>query len=118
MGKNLNIVSSLHKKTKRNYLSRMKDNKVFYMKLAKKYSRDYWDGSRKSGYGGYIYIKDYWRPVAIKLIKKYKLNKKTSILDVGCGKGFLLLEVKKLLPDITACGFDISKYVFKITKRN
>ena len=37
MGKNLNIVSSLHKKTKRNYLSRMKDNKVFYMKLAKKY---------------------------------------------------------------------------------
>ena len=110
MRNNPNIVSSLHKKTKRNYLSRMNDNKVFYMKLAKKYSIDYWDGSRKAGYGGYSYIKDYWKPVAIKLIKKYKLTNKSSILDVGCGKGFLLFEVKKLLPDITVCGFDLSKY--------
>jgi len=98
MNNKLNIVSSLHKKTNRNYLSRMTDNKVFHMKLAKKYSIDYWDGSRKSGYGGYRYIKGYWKPVALKLIKKYKLTNKSSILDVGCGKGFLLLEIKKLLP--------------------
>ena len=110
MNNKLNIVSSLHKKTNRNYLSRMTDNKVFHMKLAKKYSIDYWDGSRKSGYGGYRYIKGYWKPVALKLIKKYKLTNKSSILDVGCGKGFLLLEIKKLLPNIFISGFDISKY--------
>ena len=110
MNNKLNIVSSLHKKTKRNYLSRMMDNKVFHMKLAKKYSIDYWDGSRKSGYGGYRYIKDYWKPVALKLIKKYKLTNKSSILDVGCGKGFLLLEIKNLLPNIFISGFDVSRY--------
>ena len=118
MKNNLNIVSSLHKKTKRNYLSRMNDNKVFYMTLAKKYSKDYWDGSRKAGYGGYSYIKDYWKPVAIKLIKKYKLTNKSSILDVGCGKGFLLFEIKKLLPDIAICGFDISKFAISRSPKN
>ena len=110
MKNNLNIVSPLHKKTKRDCLSRMKDSKVFYMKLAKKYSRDYWDGSRKAGYGGYKYIKDYWKPVALKLIKKYKLTNSSSVLDVGCGKGFLLFEIKKVLPNIHICGFDLSKY--------
>ena len=110
MKKNFNIFSYLHKKTKRDYLSRMTDNKVFYMHLAKKYSKDYWDGSRKAGYGGYKYIKDYWKPVALKIIKKYKLNNKSSILDVGCGKGFLLFEIKKILPYISISGFDLSKY--------
>ena len=118
MKKNLNIVSSLHKKTKRNCLSRMIDNKVFYMKLAKKYSKDYWDGSRKAGYGGYKYIKDYWKPVAIKLIKEYKLTNNSSILDVGCGKGFLLFEIKKLLPNIIISGFDLSKYAILRSPKN
>ena len=118
MKNNLNIVSSLHKKTKRNCLSRMQDNKVFYMKVAKKYSKDYWDGSRKSGYGGYKYIKDYWKPVALKIIKKYKLTNTSSILDVGCGKGFLLFEIKKLLPNIFICGFDLSKYAIARSPKN
>ena len=118
MKKNLNIVSLLHKKTKRNCLSRMIDNKVFYMKLAKKYSKDYWDGSRKAGYGGYKYIKDYWKPVAIKLIKEYKLTNNSSILDVGCGKGFLLFEIKKLLPNIIISGFDLSKYAILRSPKN
>ena len=118
MKKNLNIVSLLNKKTKRNCLSRMIDNKVFYMKLAKKYSKDYWDGSRKAGYGGYKYIKDYWKPVAIKLIKEYKLTNNSSILDVGCGKGFLLFEIKKLLPNIIISVFDLSKYAILRSPKN
>ena len=96
----------------------MIDNKVFYMKLAKKYSKDYWDGSRKAGYGGYKYIKDYWKPVAIKLIKEYKLTNNSSILDVGCGKGFLLFEIKKLLPNIIISGFDLSKYAILRSPKN
>ena len=39
------------------------------MKLAKKYSKDYWDGSRRSGYGGYKYIPNYLTPLAKKLLK-------------------------------------------------
>ena len=46
--------------------------KVFY--LDKKYSKDYWDGDRRAGYGGYKFIENYWAPVAQKLIKQYNLN--------------------------------------------
>jgi len=110
MKKKLKIFTPIHKSTQRNCLKRMIDNKVYFMKLAKKYSKDYWDGSRRSGYGGYKYIENYWTPVAKKLIKQYNLNNKSKILDIGCGKGFLLYEIKKILPKIGISGFDISKY--------
>ena len=110
MKKKLKIFTSLHKSTKRNYLKRMMDNKAYYMKIAKKYSKDYWDGTRRSGYGGYRYIENYWTPVAMKIIKQYRLSNNSKILDVGCGKGFLLFEIKKILPKIFISGFDISSY--------
>ena len=65
------------------------------MKVAKKYGVDYWDGNRKYGYGGYKYIPGRWKNVAIKIIEKFKLKNNSYILDVGCGKGFLLYEIKK-----------------------
>ncbi len=111
--KQINLVTNLHKKTKRNYLKRMLDNKVLCMKEAKKYSKNYWDGDRKFGYGGYKYIPGRWVNVANKIIKKYKLNNSSKILDIGCGKGFLLYEIKKILPGITLYGVDISKYALK-----
>ena len=86
------FVSGLHNSTRRNYLSRMMDDKVFCMKEAKKYKKNYWDGKRRYGYGGYKYIPDRWTNVAKKLIKTYKLKSGSKILDVGCGKGFLLYE--------------------------
>ena len=91
----------------------MLDNKVLCMKEAKKYSKNYWDGDRKFGYGGYKYIPGRWVNVANKIIKKYKLNNSSKILDIGCGKGFLLYEIKKILPGITLYGVDISKYALK-----
>jgi ubiquinone/menaquinone biosynthesis C-methylase UbiE len=113
MRKVLDIVSSKHSSVKRNYEKRMRENKVYYMKKAKKYDKDYWDGSRKSGYGGYKFIDGYWKDVAIKLIKKYDLNHKSRVLDVGCGKGFLLYELKKIIPEIIVRGLDISSYAIK-----
>ena len=84
-----NFISKLHKSTKRNYLSRMINQKVKCMKIAKKYGKDYWDGDRKYGYGGYNYIPGRWKSVAKSLIRTYKLKKNSKILDVGCGKAFL-----------------------------
>ena len=111
--KKIKLFTSIHKATKRNYLKRMNDNKPYYMSLAKKYSKDYWDGKRKSGYGGYKYIDGYWKPAAKKLIKEYNLKNSSSILDVGCGKGFLLFEIKKLLKNIKILGLDKSKYAIR-----
>lgn len=110
MKKSRNIFKSIHKSTRRNYLERMLNQKSNYMKIAKKYSVDYWDGDRASGYGGYRYIEGYWDKVIDKLIKFYKLNNKSKILDVGCGKGFLLNDIKKRLPNIEIRGIDISRY--------
>jgi hypothetical protein len=55
MGKLLNIVTPLHESTKRDYLARMIDDKVHCMEIAKQYGKDYWDGDRRYGYGGYKY---------------------------------------------------------------
>jgi SAM-dependent methyltransferase len=105
-----NFVSNLHNQTKRDYLERMTNDKVVCMTQAKKYEFDYWDGERKFGYGGYKYIPGRWKPVAEQLINEYKLTNSSSILDVGCGKGFLLYEIKKILPKIILKGFDISNH--------
>ena len=64
----------------------------------------------KFGYGGYKYIPGRWRPVAKNLIKTYKLRKGSKILDVGCGKGFLLKELLNLEPGLKIFAFDISQY--------
>ena len=110
MGRLLNVVTPLHKMTKRDYLARMVDEKVHCMRKAKEYEADYWDGDRRYGYGGYRYIPGRWKPVAQALIDLYGLKRDASILDVGCGKGFLLHEFKELLPDARIVGFDISQH--------
>ena len=61
MGRLLEIVTPLHKATKRDYLARMVDDKVHCMMKAKEYEFDYWDGDRRYGYGGYKFIEGRWR---------------------------------------------------------
>jgi ubiquinone/menaquinone biosynthesis C-methylase UbiE len=116
MGTLKNFVTSIHQKTQRNYLERMNNNKVECMNIAKKYGKDYWDGDRKYGYGGYKYIEDRWRPVAQSIIETYQLKSGMKILDVGCGKGFLLYEIFKINPKIQIEGFDISQYAIDNSK--
>jgi SAM-dependent methyltransferase len=113
MGKLKKIITSLHTSTKRNYVSRMNDEKVKCMKKANKFDFDYWDGNRRYGYGGYKYMPGRWSNAAKKIIKNYRLKSNSRILDVGCGKGFLLKEIKNILPEIQIAGFDISKYAIK-----
>jgi SAM-dependent methyltransferase len=110
MGRLLNIVTPLHTMTKRDYLARMVDDKIHCMIKAKEYEFDYWDGDRRYGYGGYRFIEGRWKPVAEALIKTYGLEDGDSVLDVGCGKAFLLYEMKKLLPNLKVVGFDISEH--------
>ena len=111
--KEIKLITPLHKSTKRNYLERMNNQKIKCMKIAKKYEYDYWDGKRKYGYGGYKYIPNRWTSVAKKIIKRYKLSNKSKILDIGCGKAFLLYEIKKILPKIKMVGIDRSKHALR-----
>ncbi|OGX37443.1 MAG: SAM-dependent methyltransferase [Omnitrophica WOR_2 bacterium RIFCSPHIGHO2_02_FULL_52_10] len=109
MGKLLDIVTPLHKRTKRSYIDRMVDEKVHCMLKAKEYEFDYWDGNRRYGYGGYKYD-GRWKTVAEKMIDIYGLKADAKILDVGCGKAHLLYEFRKLLPQAELVGFDISRH--------
>ena len=117
MLKKVNFITNNHNLTKRKYFERMKNDKISCMTIARKFGFDYWDGNRKFGYGGYKYIPGRWTPVAKKIIKYYKLNNNSKILDVGCGKGILLYEIKKILPNIKISGFDVSSYGIKNSKK-
>ena len=117
IGKLKNYVTFNHKKTSRNYLERINNNKVECMLVSKKYDYDYWDGDRKYGYGGYKYIEGYHSIVAKKLIKDYSLNEKSKILDIGCGKGYLIYELKKILKNNKIFGIDKSTYAKKSSKK-
>ena len=116
MGKLVNYVTPLHKATKRSYIDRMMDEKVLCMLKAKEYEFEYWDGDRRYGYGGYKYIPGRWKPVAEKLIENYNLDNGSSILDIGCGKGHLLYELKQLLPELKIKGIDISDHGIENSK--
>ncbi|MBM3835391.1 MAG: class I SAM-dependent methyltransferase [Verrucomicrobia bacterium] len=110
MGRLLEIVTPLHRAAKRDYLARMVDDKVACMIKAKEYGADYWDGNRRFGYGGYKYLPGRWKPVAEALIGNYGLKPSSRILDVGCGKSFLLYEMQLIEPQLEIHGFDISEF--------
>lgn len=117
MSKELFFLQKNHNQTKRNFLERMKNEKVLCMKVAKKFEKEYWDGDRKYGYGGYKYIKNYHTFLAKNLIKDYNLDSNSKILDVGCGKGYLVYELSKLLKSKNVFGCDISRYAIKNAKK-
>ena len=104
--KRINLLSSFPK-SKRNLKERNVNNKN--IQLALKYSKEYFDGNRSQGYGGYYYD-GRWVKVARKLIKLFKLNNNSKFLDVGCAKGFLMHDLKVILPRIKIYGIDVSKY--------
>jgi protein-L-isoaspartate(D-aspartate) O-methyltransferase len=106
----IDFISPLHKKTKRDYLARVNEYpKAEAAKRAKLWDFDYWDGDRKVGYGGMKYD-GRWRVVAENMAKHYGLKAGDRILDVGCGKAFLLYEFTQVVPGIEVRGMDISAY--------
>ena len=112
----VDFISQLHKKTQRNYVERVaRGDKAQCAEIAKRFGEDYWDGDRKHGYGGFRYD-GRWAPVAGDFIKHYGLTNESSVLDVGCGKGFLLYEMKLILDGLDARGLDISEYALEHAK--
>ncbi|MCX6122155.1 MAG: class I SAM-dependent methyltransferase [Ignavibacteriales bacterium] len=115
--KEINFMEKLHKSTKRDYTERIvKYDKAQCAEVSCKFGKDYWDGDRRYGYGGYKYMDGYWRPVAEAMVNHYKLQENARILDIGCGKGFLLYEITKILPKAEVYGIDISNYAVENAK--
>jgi ubiquinone/menaquinone biosynthesis C-methylase UbiE len=107
------FVLKLHRKTKRNYLERVcEHDKIDCATVAKQYGKEYWDGDRRYGYGGHYYD-GRWEVVARDMIQHYGLQSGDRVLDIGCGKGFLLYEFKKIIPELDVSGVDISTYAIE-----
>lgn len=112
----IDFISSLHRKTTRDYLARVNEfPKAEAARLAKQFDRDYWDGDRRVGYGGMRYD-GRWRPVAEALATHYRLTSGSRVLDVGCGKGFLMHDLQQAVPGLKVQGLDISEYAIRHSK--
>ena len=112
----VDFVMTLHSSTKRDYVARVVNHdKAACAEVATQFGEDYWDGDRQYGYGGYRYD-GRWRPIAEAMAKHYGLTPRDRILDVGCGKGFLLYEFTQVLPGVEIAGLDISQYAIDHAK--
>ena len=115
----IDLLSAVHKSTKRDYLARVNDPdypKAKAAALAKQWGFDYWDGDRKICYGGYRYMEGRWEKVARAMVEHYGIKPGDKILDVGCGKGFLLYDFTKVVPGLELHGIDISRYAIENSK--
>lgn len=106
----VDFLSPIHRSTRRDYLARVNEfPKAEAAQRAKQWGFDYWDGDRKLGYGGYRYD-GRWRAVADGLAAHYGLKAGDRVLDVGCGKAFLLYDLTQAVPGLDVRGIDISSY--------
>ncbi len=80
--------------------------------IAKKFDREYFDGDRTQGYGGYRYD-GRWVAIAQRIQEFYGLTNRDSILDIGCAKGFLLHDFQQVIPGVKLAGLDISHYAIE-----
>lgn len=112
----VDFITSVHKSTKRDYLKRVNEYpKAEVAKIAGKFGFDYWDGERKFGYGGYKYD-GRWVAVAKELAEHYQLKPGMKVLDIGCGKAFLLADLLQVVPGLQIAGIDISEYAILYAK--
>jgi len=112
----IEFIEQVHRSTKRDYLARvLAGNKADFATIAKKFDVEYWDGSRNTGYGGYGYD-GRWLDVARRMARHYGLKSGHRVLDVGCGKGFLLYEFTQAVPGVEIAGLDVSRYALDHAK--
>jgi|TARA_A100001388_G_C28688347_1_gene460019 SAM-dependent methyltransferase len=114
MGQEINLLKN-YPTTKRDTSSRANEKTEKDRIIARKFGKEFFDGDRKHGYGGFKYMSRFWEPVVPTFKKHWNLNSSSSLLDVGCAKGFMLYDFKRLIPGISLTGIDISEYAIENT---
>ena len=109
VGKEINLLVN-YPKSKRDFSKRVSQKTKEDIAIARKFCKDFFDGDRKHGYGGFDYDPKFWQPVIPIFQNYWNLKKENSVLDVGCGKGFMLFDLYKMIAGIRLAGVDISEY--------
>jgi SAM-dependent methyltransferase len=103
-------------KSKRNTKDRSEIMSEEVKAIARQYGKDFFDGDRLYGYGGFSYMPRFWQPVIPDLISHFNLKVDSSLLDVGCAKGFMLYDLLQHMPKMQVSGLDISEYAIENAK--
>mgnify|MGYP006192415057 FL=1 len=115
LGREIDLLAK-YPKPKRNISIRGSSKTTQQQQLARKFGKDFFDGDRSNGYGGYYYNEKFWVNVIPDFIKFYNLKDNDKILDIGCGKGFMLYDFKKANSKFKVEGIDISEYAIENAK--
>lgn len=112
MGREIDLLKN-YPKSKRNIKERGAVKTEEDRVIARKFGKEFFDGNRKHGYGGFNYDPRFWQPVIPTLKEHFNLASESSVLDVGCGKGFMMHDMAELIPGILVKGIDISEYAIE-----
>ena len=106
----INLLSK-YPRAKRNLIARKQgqsENRI----IARRFGREYFDGTRDQGYGGYRYD-GRWIPIARDIAEHFNLKRGDRVLDIGCAKGFLMRDLMAVVPGLDAWGLEISQYAIE-----
>ena len=117
MGKEIDLLEN-YPKAKRNLDERLASKNEIDRAVAREFGREFFDGDRNHGYGGFNYMPRFWQPVIPTFKEYWNLTPDSSLLDVGCAKGFMLHDLTSLIPGITVKGVDISEYAIDNVMEN
>jgi SAM-dependent methyltransferase len=81
--------------------------------VARRFGRQYFDGERTQGYGGYRYHQRFWTSVAEDFREAYGITAGSHVLEIGCAKGFLLHDLRRAVPGLEPFGLEISEYAIQ-----
>jgi len=109
MGIEIDLLAA-YPKTKRDPKTRAASKTEEDRFIARQFGKDFFDGDRRHGYGGYNYNPRFWCPVVPDFVRHFGICVGMRILDVGCGKGFMLHDFKTNIPGVDVAGLDISEY--------
>ena len=115
LGREIDLLAK-YPKPKRDTSKRANSKTLQQQQLARKFGKDFFDGDRSNGYGGYYYNERFWINVIPDFINFYNLKDGDKILDIGCGKGFMIYDFKKANPKLQVEGIDISEYAIENAK--
>ncbi len=109
MGREVDLLVN-YPRSKRNVDERGASKSEADRAIARKFGREFFDGDRSQGYGGFNYMARFWQPVVPTFRDHFGLKAGDSLLDVGCAKGFMLHDMAELIPGLKVTGVDVSEY--------
>lgn len=115
MGQEVDLLAA-YPKTPRSVQERFDSKSEEHKRIASEFGKEFFDGERSTGYGGFHYSPKFWTPVIPSFIAHWGLSGQSSLLDVGCAKGFMLYDLSRALPGIRVRGIDISEYAIENAK--